>query len=286
MILKIKSIENIKNIFSYVKEVIKLGIIINNKELQQKLKINIDNYKSFSNKILTIDEEGNGEIRTIKEHTLYFKGKYLNKKKNGYGIEYSQIHSNCSPPKNLQKRIISKTLIGLIPNKIKFKKYIYLYYEGEYVNGKKEGKGKEYDMFRRIGYEGEYKKGKKEGYGKEFDKDDIILYEGEFKNGKRDGKGKEYDNKGTLIFEGEFKKGEKEGKGKEYDNKGIIRFECEYKNNKRSGFGYVKEYDSKGNLSFEGEYKFGYRNGKGKEYDKDGNVIFEGEYIWKKKFNS
>ena len=49
--------------------------------------------------------------------------------------------------------------------------------EAEYLNGERNGKGKEY-------------------YG------DILLFEGEFLNGKRNGKGKEYNRKRNLIFEG------------------------------------------------------------------------------------
>ena len=44
-----------------------------------------------------------------------------------------------------------------------------LYYEGEYLNGKKNGNGKEYAE------EGKY-----------------LSYEGKFSNGRRNGKGKEY----------------------------------------------------------------------------------------------
>ena len=54
-------------------------------------------------------------------------------------------------------------------------------YEGEYSNGKKHGKGKEY-------------------VGK-------LQYEGEFLNGKRHGRGKIYNNKGEIIFDGEFSNG-------------------------------------------------------------------------------
>ena len=50
-------------------------------------------------------------------------------------------------------------------------------FEGEYLNGERNGKGKEYY------------------YGK-------LIYEGEYLNGKWNGKGKEYDNDGKLKFEG------------------------------------------------------------------------------------
>ena len=53
-------------------------------------------------------------------------------------------------------------------------------YEGDYLNGKRNGKGKEYY----------YHSGK-------------LIFEGEYLNGKRNGKGKEYNNKGELIIDSE-----------------------------------------------------------------------------------
>ena len=38
-----------------------------------------------------------------------------------------------------------------------------LIYEGEYLNKRKNGKGKEYDIYGRLIYEGNYLKGKKNG---------------------------------------------------------------------------------------------------------------------------
>ena len=41
-------------------------------------------------------------------------------------------------------------------------------YEGEYLNGEKSGKGKEYDIYGRVIFEGDYLKGKRNGKGKEY----------------------------------------------------------------------------------------------------------------------
>ena len=47
----------------------------------------------------------------------------------------------------------------------------YLIYEGEYLNGKRNGKGKEYDGFGKIKFEGEYLNGERwNGYGEQYDK--------------------------------------------------------------------------------------------------------------------
>ena len=73
-----------------------------------------------------------------------------------------------------------------------------------YKNGKRNGKGKEYDYEGKLKFEGEYLKGTRNGKGKEY-KYCELKFEGEYLNGKRNGKGKEYNMFGTLIFEGEYK---------------------------------------------------------------------------------
>ena len=78
---------------------------------------------------------------------------------------------------------------------------------------KKNGYGKEYPTFTGIGgseviYEGEFLNGLRNGKGKEYDYNGHLLFEGEFLKGKRNGKGKEYLN-GELIFEGEYLNGER-----------------------------------------------------------------------------
>ena len=52
-----------------------------------------------------------------------------------------------------------------------------------------------------------YLNGERNGKGKEYDKGKLI-FEGEYLNGERHGKGKEY-NKGKLTFEGEYLNGRK-----------------------------------------------------------------------------
>ena len=56
----------------------------------------------------------------------------------------------------------------------------YLIFEGEYLNGKRNGKGKEYDLGALI-FEGEYKNGLKWN-GKGYNNHNNIVYE--LKNGK------------------------------------------------------------------------------------------------------
>ena len=73
----------------------------------------------------------------------------------------------------------------------------------------KNGKGyiKEYDYWGKLKFEGEYLNGLKNGKGNEYDYWGKLIFEGEYLNGKRNGKGKEYYDNGDLKFEGEYLNG-------------------------------------------------------------------------------
>ena len=109
-------------------------------------------------------------------------------------------------------------------------------FEGKYLNGRRNGKGKEYDI---LGFD--------------------LIYEGGYLNGEKNGKGKEYYSDGNLKYEGEYLNGKK-WNGKVYNNIGKIEFEI------KKGNGKGKEYDYEGELIFKGEYLNDERNGKWKEY--------------------
>ena len=121
-------------------------------------------------------------------------------------------------------------------------------FEGQYLNGKKYGKCKE------------YKNGK-------------ISFNGEYLNGKKHGKCQEYIY--HYKFEGEYYYDIK-WNGKVYKDGELI-----YEVN--NGKGKYKEYNYKGTIIFEGEYLYGKINGKCKEYDDDGELIFEGDYLYNHK---
>ena len=122
-------------------------------------------------------------------------------------------------------------------------------------------------------FEGEYINGKRYGKGKEKNDDGKLVFEGEYLDGKRNGKGKEYSEKnGNIKFEGEYLNG-KIWNGKGYNIIGNLEYEI------INGKGNIKEFYYNGKLKFEGEYLNGKRNGKGKEYDYDGKLEFEGEYL-------
>ena len=188
-----------------------------------------------------------------------------------------------------------------------------LKFEGQFLDGKKNGKGKEFYNNDKgtLKFKGEYLNGKKwngigydnkgnkvytlingEGYIKyyEDDIDGSLVFEGEYKNGEKNGKGKDYFN-GFLIFEGEYLNGKKNGKGKIYDTKRefyklteyydnqYLSYEGEFLNDKKNGKGI--EYDYNGLKRYEGEYLNGVINGKGKEIIKIGGEIntYEGEFL-------
>ena len=89
------------------------------------------------------------------------------------------------------------------------------------------GKGKEYGFWNNIIYEGNYIDGTKEGKIIEYNGGKKI-YEGDYEHGKRHGNGKEYNKFGNLIFEGNYKNGNKwDGKLIEY-YKDKLLFEAGY----------------------------------------------------------
>ena len=151
--LNIKSSFILKIIFSHLINNKKLEIIIYNKQLQDILGININDYKNVNKRYKIGGKNGKGKEYILGTNTLFFEGEYLNGKRNGKGIEYYES--------------------GEIKSVV------------EYLNGKKNGKGKEYN-----------KKGK-------------LIYEGDYLNGTKNGKGKDYYNNGKLKFEGEYINGKK-----------------------------------------------------------------------------
>ena len=123
--------------------------------------------------------------------------------------------------KNLQKELD----ISLINYKLYSNKYI-IYEENNIA--------KEYYIYNdKLIFKGEYLNGKRNGKGKEFGEYNRLLFEGEYLNGRRNGNGKEYDNN-KIIFEGEYLNGKK-WSGKGYNNQGEIKYEL------KDGKGFVIE---------------------------------------------
>jgi len=256
MLASIKSKVILKKILAYLEEKQKLKIIIYNRRIQSKVDINIINYKLLSGKYLVMDEnEGIIKEFSLINNALLFEGKYLNKKRDGEGVEYDE-----------KKEII---------------------FRGEYLNGKKwngEGYDKKFDIVYQI-KDGEYEikndinyffiikkdNGEVEEYYK-----NLLIFQGIYLNGKRlKGKGKEFYLNDVLKFLGEYYCA-KRWNGRIYNKNNDYFFEL------RNGKGYGKEYDYLKKEIYEGNYNNGEKNGKGKIYyikNKSKYKIFEGEFL-------
>lgn len=121
-------------------------------------------------------------------------------------------------------------------------------YEGAFVNGVREGQGKEF-LPDGGTYTGSFKANERSGQGK------LVIgnytYEGEFVNNRKEGKGKLYLN-GILIYEGEFKNDQKHGSGITYSN-GVKEYDGQFANDKKNGYGILFNYS--GTIIYQGEFK-------------------------------
>ena len=137
MLGNIKSTYIIKYLFAFIDDRRKLKMLRYNKSVQNRIDINIMNYKRFANKYIIKEEN------IIKEYNIYndeliFEGEYLNGKRNVKGKEYNSYNDK-------------------------------LIFKGEYLNGERNGKGNEYDKYGKLVFEGEYLNGKRwNGIGKEY----------------------------------------------------------------------------------------------------------------------
>ena len=128
----------------------------------KKWKGNANKYDEDTGKLILEYEYLKGKIEgKAKEYDKYnndllFSGNYINGKRNGQGVEYKSILFTES--NNRYSQIKSK-LITI--------------FSGEFFNGERI-KGKEYDYNENINYEGEYLNGKRNGKGEEYK---SILYE-------------------------------------------------------------------------------------------------------------
>ena len=332
MLGNIKSIYFTKVVFQLLKERVQLQLIRYNKKLQNLININLFNYRALSSRYIIFEKNNKGKEYNGFDDTLIYDGEYLNGKKNGKGIEYyfdgsiefegEYLNGQRRKGKefNYFYRLVyegeylyrirwngkicytsTNNIIEIKNNEQNIKEYNNageLEFEGEYLNGKRNGKGKEYYPSGVVKFEGEYINGMKNGVGKEYysngklkmeclylygKKWDAKIYD---KNNKitgeiKDGKGfiQEFDDNKELIFEGNYLNGEINGMCKKY-NLNKLSFEGEYIDGIRNGK--AKEYFGN-KMKFEGEYLHD-KKWRGKEYVK-GKVEYEGQYLNNKKFN-
>ena len=243
---------------------------------------NKDNIIIYEGQIEKGEKNGKGK-EYYDKNILKFEGEYLNGKRwngNGYDIQNNIIYQIKNGKGYIKEYYYNDFILsGEIRNLNDEIKNINgkLKFEGEFLNGEKNGIGKEYYLSISSCY---YTiKDQNSKYASEKYKilqDYYLVFEGEYKYGKRNGNGKEYDNKGILKFEGEYMNGKRNGNGKEYYNKNKLFYEGEYLNDEKNGKG--KEYSYNGKVCYEGEYLNDRRNGNGKEYNYVGKLVFEGEF--------
>ena len=187
-----------KNYFFYNGQLLFEGEYLNDK------KWNGIGYNS-KGKIIYEIKNGNGPRTDYDERgNLLFQGEYLNGERNGKGKEYKgSIMLLKYNGEYLNGKKNGKGKEYFINNNLEFeglylndKKWEGKGYDpsGNLIYELKKGKGliKEYNEDI-LEYEGEYINGLRNGKGKEYDKDGNVIFEGEYINGLRHGKGKEYD---------------------------------------------------------------------------------------------
>ena len=248
MLQNIKSSYFIELIYRFVEEVQKLRLVRYNKSIQKNLDISISNYKLFNGNYIIYESNRIGKEYIGNDDTLIYEGEYLNGKRNGKGKEYYGHHETLifeGEYKNGKRNGKGKEY-DEYNGKLKFegeylnnKEWIGTGYDENgnikyKLNNDKNGNVKEYDEGELV-FEGQYINGKRHGKGKEYNYQGYLLFEGEYLNGKRNGKGKEYYwNSGKLEFEGGYLNDNK-WNGKGYDFFGNILYEL------KDGKGLIKE---------------------------------------------
>ncbi len=117
------------------------------------------------------------------------------------------------------------------------------YYNGDWVNNKRDGKGQMFYKNGKIKYDGDFVNDKYEGKGK-YIFENGEYYIGEWYNGQRHGKGAMYLSNGYLKYEGNFVndtfKGENDKQNPDYINNSSILFQSQDNNgNNNSGPIYI-----------------------------------------------
>ena len=166
-----------------------LNILIKNIN-QNLLKIKDDinnNNEIILNLLNNNNKKENNNINCNKENSVISEDKkYMNKIKSNFIIK--KIFSICNEKDKLKLVKYNKNL----QNKIGIKLINYKLFTGIYIEYESKEKGKEYFGYDgKLRFKGKYFNGKRNGRGKEYNNDDILIFEGEYLNGEKNGQGKE-----------------------------------------------------------------------------------------------
>ena len=198
LISKIKSLYFIEKIFSHIDEQVKLKIIKHNKALQNILHIKLLNYQFYSNKYIIYQQNKKGKEYDY-NNEITFEGEYLNGERNGIGKEYYTNGKIKFEGEYLNNKKHGKGKEYDYHNKLIFEgeykrgyKYNGKGYDGvnnKYIYEIQKGNGMIKDFYynAKIKFEGELLNGKKNGNGKEYHANSNIKFEGYYLNNKKHG---------------------------------------------------------------------------------------------------
>jgi hypothetical protein len=150
-------------------------------------------------------------------------------------------------------------------------------YVGDWKNNRKDGRGTFVAKDKKLRYEGEFVEGRREGHGvlwKEEGKGQLRrVYEGAGLGGKRHGAGTLYSSNGD-VYTGEFVAGKKEGQGKTvYGNDEY--YEGEYVADMRQGYGVLIKANGD---RYEGNWAADKKEGPGVYYYVAKSQMYKGEW--------
>ena len=151
----------------------------------------------------------------------------------------------------------------------------YLYYDGEFIQGKYCGNGILYNTTEK--YIGSFFDGKYNGYGTRWvlnsSSSKVYQYEGYYRDGKMDGPGKKYYPNGQILHDGIYENN-KSTSGTTYYEDGSIMYKGEYSDSSYNGKGIL--YWQNGNVKYDGEWSNGKRHGNGTYFREDGTKLYDG----------
>ena len=146
-------------------------------------------------------------------------------------------------------------------------------YEGDFVNGGRNGWGIFFSARGLPMYEGQWNSmGRYHGTGTQFYEDGAVNYKGDWDNNFRHGVGTLYSQDGGISYQGGWDKNTIHGSGKLFKN-GKLTYEGGFFKGEKHGYGVSINADG---TRYEGDWYFGEKSGRGTFYYADGNR-YEGE---------
>ena len=145
-------------------------------------------------------------------------------------------------------------------------------YEGEYLAGKKHGKGKSTHPNGNV-YEGGWRNDKRHGEGT-YTFDSGEMYEGQWLGDNIHGEGK-YTSTSGEVYEGQWLNNKRQGQGKDTYANGDEMYKGQWFDNKWHGQG--KFTHSNGDV-YEGGWRMGKKHGKGK-FTSPNVIGYEGQWL-------